>query len=44
MGRGCDLVRCPHCGYRFAERSWVVEFFKKLMKRRRLHAASASRR
>jgi hypothetical protein len=29
-GKGCDLTRCPKCGYAFPPESAVVNFFKKL--------------
>jgi hypothetical protein len=32
MAFGCDLARCPHCGYEWAERSALVTW---LTRRRR---------
>ena len=31
---GCDLIKCPNCGYEFPKGSKLVEFFEKLFKRR----------
>ena len=27
---GCVLIRCPNCGYEFAEKSYLVDFIKRL--------------
>lgn len=32
---GCDLVKCPNCGYEFPKGSKIVKFFQNLFKRRR---------
>lgn len=26
---GCDLVRCPHCGYQFPRSSRLVDWFRR---------------
>ena len=30
MGHGCDLVRCPRCGYQFPRGSRIVDALKRL--------------
>ncbi|OGB90108.1 hypothetical protein A2625_04775 [candidate division WOR-1 bacterium RIFCSPHIGHO2_01_FULL_53_15] len=32
---GCDLIKCPNCGYEFPKGSKLVDFFAKLFKPRR---------
>jgi uncharacterized C2H2 Zn-finger protein len=34
LSKNCDLLCCPNCGYSFKERSAIVDFFKKLMKKK----------
>ncbi len=33
MSTGCDLVKCPHCGFQFPRSSRVVEWFRRLFAR-----------
>ena len=30
LNAGCEIVKCPSCGYQFPRRSRVVEFAKKI--------------
>ncbi len=30
LGAGCDLVRCPRCGYQFPRRSTLVSWWQRL--------------
>ena len=30
---GCDIVRCPHCGYAFPRSSLVVTWIRRLLRR-----------
>ena len=34
VGRHCNLVRCPRCGYEFADRSAIVDWFRRLFRSR----------
>ena len=38
IGAGCDLVRCPGCGYQFPRGSrtveWLVGWFRRVVRRR----------
>ncbi|OGC07209.1 hypothetical protein A3H38_03270 [candidate division WOR-1 bacterium RIFCSPLOWO2_02_FULL_46_20] len=40
---GCDLTRCPNCGYEFVSESKVVNFFKKLLVKRRKNQCPAEK-
>ena len=42
MSRGCEMVRCPRCGYEFVEDGYVAGLFRRLLSRRK-PAAEASR-
>jgi rubredoxin len=33
MSRGCEMVRCPRCGYEFVQDGFVAGLFRKLLKR-----------
>lgn len=35
LNAGCDLVKCPTCGYGFPRRSLLVDWVRKLVSRRR---------
>ena len=35
IGVGCDLVRCPRCGYQFPRGSRTVEWLRRLWRGRR---------
>jgi len=35
MHAGCDLIRCPNCGYEFPKESRIINFFAKLFNKRR---------
>ena len=35
MAAGCDLVRCPHCGYQFPRSSLLVRWALRLFRGRR---------
>ncbi|HSB06823.1 MAG TPA: hypothetical protein VLK23_16725 [Thermodesulfobacteriota bacterium] len=34
LSRHCHLICCPHCGYSYKEQSAIVDFFKKLLKKK----------
>jgi hypothetical protein len=34
FSRGCEMVRCPRCGYEFVDESAVVRFVASLFRRR----------
>jgi hypothetical protein len=34
LSKNCNLLCCPNCGYSFKEKSAIVDFFKKLMKKK----------
>ena len=34
LSRNCNLLCCPNCGYSFKEKSAIIDFFKKLMKKK----------
>ncbi len=34
MSRGCKMIKCPRCNYEFVEESSIVNFFRKVFKRR----------
>lgn len=34
LSKKCDLLCCPNCGYSFREKSAVVDFFKKWLKKK----------
>lgn len=33
LSAGCDIVRCPSCGYSFPRTSWIVEWVRRLTRR-----------
>ncbi len=33
LSKHCNLLCCPHCGYTFKERSAIVDFFKRFLKK-----------
>ncbi len=33
LNAGCDIVKCPHCGYQFPRTSKVVEWARRLARR-----------
>ncbi len=35
MHKGCNMIRCPNCGFEFVEESQIVNFFKNIFKRRK---------
>ena len=34
LSRNCNLLCCPNCGYSFKENSVIVDFVKRLFKKR----------
>ena len=34
LARGCEIVRCPHCGYGFPRESRLVSWLRRLAGRR----------
>jgi hypothetical protein len=34
LSKNCALLCCPNCGYSFKEKSAIVDFFKKLIKKK----------
>ena len=30
FNQGCNILCCPHCGYEYVEKSYIVDTFKKL--------------
>jgi hypothetical protein len=34
MSHGCKMIKCPNCSYEYVEDSVVVDFFRKLFKRK----------
>jgi ribosomal protein L37E len=38
IASGCDLVRCPSCGFQFPRRSRLADWFQRLFRRRRVEA------
>lgn len=39
LGAGCDLVRCPRCGYQFPRRSRIADFGRRLLQIARRRSA-----
>ena len=35
LSSGCDLVRCPNCGYQFPRSSRTVDWLRRLLGRRK---------
>lgn len=34
LNRGCDVVRCPNCGYQFPRESAIVRWVTRLLRRK----------
>ncbi len=44
MSHGCEMVRCPRCGYEFVEEGWIVKKLRRLaaaIEKARNHDSSA---
>jgi hypothetical protein len=39
LGAGCDLVRCPRCGYQFPRRSRIADLGRRLLQIARRRSA-----
>ena len=34
MTGGCEMIKCPRCGYKFVEESKIVSFFRKFFNKK----------
>jgi hypothetical protein len=41
MSKGCTMVKCPRCSYEFVTDGTLASFFRRLMTRRKDHAANS---
>ena len=41
LNAGCDIIKCPNCGYQFPRSSKIVEWAKRMTRRVRIGASIA---